>query len=354
VAHDGFARQIEGEAARRHRTQDGRLMEQMPTVHTESPAPSQSAQSWALVGPGAVGLYYGGLLARAGAALHILARSDYAALTADGIVIRQVDPRTGALRDTHTVRPAGVERDAAAIGPVDRVIIAAKSTVNQALLPSLRALVEPGRTTLLTLQNGMGNAEWLAEHFPSNPVLAGLCFVCVNRTAPGVVENYHPGRVEIGSSGERWPTVAADAVAAFAGAGVKATFSPVLDAALWRKLCWNVPFNGLAIAAGGITTDLILNDAALTARARRLMTEVQRAAQLSGHAIADSFLQGQFDVTEKMGAYQPSSLIDYLHGRPVEVEAIFGEPLRRGRALGVAMPELEQLYRELIELVQQR
>ena len=315
---------------------------------------SNAPQSWALVGPGAVGLYYGGLLARDGAALHVLARSDYAELAADGIVIRMVDPRSGALSTTHTIRPARVEQDAAAIGPVDRVLIAAKSTVNEALLGSLQALVAPGRTTLLTLQNGMGNAEFLAKHFPTNPVLAGLCFVCVNRTAPGVVENYHPGRVEIGSLGERWPDVAAEVVAAFAAAGVQATFSPVLDAALWRKLCWNVPFNGLSIAAGGITTDLILKDAALTERARRLMEEVQHAAQLCGHVIADSFLQGQFDVTAKMGAYRPSSLIDYVDGRAVEVDVIFGEPLRRGQALGLAMPELERLYAELIRLVGQR
>ncbi|MFT5825332.1 MAG: 2-dehydropantoate 2-reductase [Yoonia sp.] len=308
----------------------------------------------ALVGPGAIGLYYGGLLAKAGAALHVLARSDLAALRADGITIRMVDPRSGELSATHTICSSGVEQDAAAIGAVDLVIIAAKATVNQDLLPSLQALVEPGRTTLLTLQNGMGNAELLAQHFPDNPVLAGLCFVCVNRTAPGVVENYLPGRVEIGSLQDRWAAVAEQVVGAFSDAGIKAKLSPVLDGALWRKLCWNVPFNGLAIAAGGITTDLILADAQLADRARRLMAEIQAAAALCGHEIADSFLQEQFDVTATMSAYRPSSLIDYLDGRAVEVDAIFGEPLRRGQALGLKMPELAQLYAELIAAVAAR
>ncbi|CAA6690423.1 2-dehydropantoate 2-reductase (EC [Lentimonas sp. CC19] len=310
-----------------------------------------SSTRCALVGPGAIGLYYGGLLAKAGASLHVLARSDAAALREDGITIRMVDPRSGELSETHSVRPSAIETDAAAIGAVDLVIISAKATVNCDLLPSLQHLVEPGRTTLLTLQNGMGNAELLAKHFPTNPVLASLCSVCVNRSAPGVVENYLPGRVEIGSLGERWPERAAEVVADFTAAGVKANFSPVLDAALWRKLCWNVPFNGLAIAAGGITTDLILADAGLAARARRLMAEVQAASALCGHEIADSFLQGQFDVTERMGAYRPSSLIDYLDGRAVEVEAIFGEPLRRGQALGLEMPELAQLHAELVTAV---
>ncbi|NBB77928.1 MAG: hypothetical protein GVY36_00520, partial [Verrucomicrobia bacterium] len=118
-----------------------------------------------------------------------------------------------------------------------------------------------------------------------------------------------------------------------------------------RKLCWNVPFNGLAIAAGAITCDQILADPALKARADVLMKEVQAAAARAGHNIEDSFMEGQFTVTEKMGAYQPSSLIDYVEQRPVEVEAIWGEPLRRGEALGLPMPELAMLYRKIKEAV---
>jgi 2-dehydropantoate 2-reductase len=311
-------------------------------------------QRCALVGPGAIGLYYGGLLANSGVALHVLARSDYQVLCADGIIIRMVDLRSGELSKTHVIRATSIEQDPAAIGAVDWVIIAAKATVNSELLASLQPLVEPKRTTLLTLQNGMGNAEFFARHFPENPVLAGLCFVCVNRTAAGMVENYLPGRVEIGSLQDRFPSAAEQAVAAFAEAGVKCELSPILDAALWRKLCWNVPFNGLAIAAGGISTDLILADAELVQRAWRLMREIQAAAAADGHMIADSFLQGQFDVTMKMGAYRPSSLIDYLDYRAVEVEAIFGEPLRRGQALGLVMPELTKLYAELVAAVRER
>jgi len=106
--------------------------------------------------------------------------------------------------------------------------------------------------------------------------------------------------------------------------------------------------------AGGMTTDLILADSELVRRARRLMKELQATAALCGHVITDSFLQGQLDVTEKMGAYQPSSLIDFLDGRAVEVEAIFGEPLRRGQSMGLAMPELSKLYAELLEAVADR
>lgn len=301
----------------------------------------------ALVGPGAIGLYYGGLLARSGVRLHVLARSDYNTLRRQGITLRMIDMQSGNAAAEYAIKPEAVEQAPDSIGLADWVIIAAKATANLELLPTLQALVAPGKTVLLTLQNGMGNAEFLAQHFPENPILAGLCFVCVNRVAPAIVENYLPGRVEIGSLDDRYPEIAARAVESFANADIDCKQATVLDAAIWRKLCWNVPFNGLAIAAGGITTDRILADDRLAYRARRLMEEIQAAAAGEGHVIEDAFLHKQFDVTKYMNAYRPSSLIDFQEGRAVEYEAIFGEPLRRAQKLGVEMPELEKLYTQL-------
>ena len=89
-------------------------------------------------------------------------------------------------------------------------------------------------------------------------------------------------------------------------------------------------------------------------RARVLMEEIRSAARKAGHPIEDSFLDRQFEVTATMGAYQPSSLIDFLDGRPVEVDAIWGEPLLRGRRLGVEMPTLEKLNTEIRQALKQR
>jgi 2-dehydropantoate 2-reductase len=133
----------------------------------------------------------------------------------------------------------------------------------------------------------------------------------------------------------------------FKSAGVDCRAEDSLEGILWKKLCWNIPFNGLAIAAGGITTDQILADPGLNARARRLMAEVRDAAALRGHIVSEQHLQGQMDVTAGMGPYRPSSLIDYLEGREVEVSGIWGEPLRRGLAAGAKMPELSQLKQEI-------
>ena len=101
------------------------------------------------------------------------------------------------------------------------------------------------------------------------------------------------------------------------------------------------------MAAGGITTDFILEDKELSKRARSLMEEIQGAATAFGVAIEDDFLDRQFELTRPMGAYKPSSLLDFLAGREVEIESIFGEPLRRGTRVNVHMPELQRLYGQL-------
>ncbi|MFM7742237.1 MAG: ketopantoate reductase C-terminal domain-containing protein, partial [Verrucomicrobiota bacterium] len=101
------------------------------------------------------------------------------------------------------------------------------------------------------------------------------------------------------------------------------------------------------IAGGGITTDLILADPGLNDRAYRLMKEVQAAALARGHGFEDAHIKRQFVVTVGMGPYRPSSLIDFLEGRDVEVEGIWGEPLRRGTEAGVAMPETRRLLAEI-------
>jgi 2-dehydropantoate 2-reductase len=227
------------------------------------------------------------------------------------------------------------------------VIVAAKATANDRLAEMMIPMVGPS-TRLLTLQNGMGNVENLLRLFGKDrPVVGGLCFTCINRTADGVIESLLPGYVQFGQLGQQLSAEVQIIVHTFSNAGIKVRTSDSLDEALWRKLCWNVPFNGLSIAAGGITTDLILADPALKNRAQVLMLEVQAGARAHGVEIEDAFLEKQFELTEPMGPYKPSSLIDYLDGKPVEVDAIWGEPLRRAQEKGRMVPEMDRLLREL-------
>jgi 2-dehydropantoate 2-reductase len=209
-------------------------------------------------------------------------------------------------------------------------------------------------TAVLTLQNGLGSDEELASLVGAERVIGGLAFIALNRTAPGEVWCFHHGSLTIGEY-DRAPLARTKGLAAqLRAAGIKVDVADNLASARWHKLVWNIPFNGLTIVNGGVTTDRICADPRLAARVRVLMKEVQAGAQKCGHIIHDDFLRGQFDVTPPMGAYRPSSLVDFLAGREVEIEAIWGEPLRRAQAAGAEMPELSRLYEELKQAMSNR
>jgi 2-dehydropantoate 2-reductase len=296
----------------------------------------------AIVGSGAVGGYYGARLARAGEEVHFLLRSDYAVVRDQGWHVTDHE-------GTWELRPALAHNSPDTIGVCDGVIIAAKSTSNPALPPLVRPLLGPS-TWVLTIQNGLGNVEFHAAYAGPERIVGGLAFVCINRVAPGVIRKFIPGSVRLGEFMRPARERTRDLAARFVRAGVDCAAVDSLSEALWRKLVWNVPFNGLTIAAGGVTTDVVLARPDLLALVWELMREVRAGAAALGIDIPDSFLQRQIDVTYPMGAYQPSSLIDYLAGREVEIEAIWGEPLRRARAAGVVLPKLGELYAQLQKL----
>lgn len=295
-----------------------------------------SSPTLAIVGSGSVGGYYGARLASV-AEVSFLMRRDLAAVRERGLTIHSI------AGDLHldSVRAFATTEE---IGPVDLVVIAIKSTANEALSDLLPPLLKSG-TILLTLQNGLGNEAFLARHFPAHPILGGLCFVCINRGEPGVIHHLAHGRVEMGAFSH--PQALAPVADLFVRAGLDCRVLPDLGLARWRKLVWNVPFNGLSIAAGGIDTQQILADPALLARTRALMAEVIAVAAALGHAIDPAFAEGNIKGTLEMGPYQPSSLVDFLAGQAVEVEAIWGAPRREAERLGIPAPHLDSLHREI-------
>jgi 2-dehydropantoate 2-reductase len=297
----------------------------------------------AIVGAGAVGGYYGVLLARTGPEVNFLLRRDLAHVRAHGLRVQQPPAGYFPLR---RVRAFGTTAE---IGPVDLVVIGLKATANDQL-PRLLPPLLGEHTAILLLQNGLGGDEFLARHFGAERVLGGLCFVCLNRTSPGEITCTLPGYLALGEFAGPPTARLRELAARFTAAGVKTIVADNLAEARWQKLVWNVPFNGLAIAAGGVTTDVIMADADLRAEARGLMDEIAAAAARFDYAVPPGFIQLQLDRTAAMGAYRPSSLIDWQEGRAVEVEAIWGEPLRRAQAAGAAMPRLEKLYTRLKSL----
>lgn len=299
------------------------------------------AQRVAVIGAGAVGSYYGARLAEAGHDVRFLLRRDYEAVRAGGLHVRSVDG------DLHLPQPF-VAATSAAIGTVDWVLCALKATSIDEVPALLAPCLGPG-TRILVLMNGLGLEERFSTWFGAERVYGGLAFTCINRGEPGVVNHLRYGPITIGHVENDAAQLEA-AARLWAGTAVQATTEPSLLRARWEKLCWNIPFNGITIAAGGVGTERVMADEELRAEARALMEEVVRLgnadlahhgerARLNGREVIERMIA----LTATMGDYRPSTLIDFLEGRPLEVEAIFGEPLRRARTLAEPAPRIEML-----------
>jgi 2-dehydropantoate 2-reductase len=314
----------------------------------------------AVVGSGAVGAYYGGRLAQHGHDVHFLVRGDFHAVKANGWTIRSCDgdfvlpPQSLHVYD----RPEMMPR-------VDLVLVTLKTTSNEAFGQLIGPLLGEG-TCILTIQNGLGNEDRLALLFGAERILGGMAFVCINRLAPGVIHHIEHGLVRLGEFTPRG-TVACrsartEAVAAlFRGAGIRCQGIDDLRRGRWEKLVWNVPFNGLG-AVLDWTTDRLIATERGRALVEGLMREVIAAARADGADLAAEGTEGtaeegisaiisrQIEQTLTMGAYMTSMQVDRREGRPLEVESILGEPLRRAREARVETPVLYALY-ELAGLV---
>jgi 2-dehydropantoate 2-reductase len=141
---------------------------------------------------------------------------------------------------------------------------------------------------------------------------------------------------------------------AFRQSGIDCRVVENLALERWRKLVWNISFNGLAVAAGGIDTEKILTDPELYKEIRALMYEVIAAANECGFPLENAVADEQLRLTRSIGTYKPSTLVDFEAGNPLELEAIWGEPLRRAKAAGAEVPRLEKLYSVLKTLDAQR
>ena len=306
-----------------------------------------------VIGCGALGSYYGALLSRIGGVVHFLSRSDYDAVRQHGVRILS--------SSGDFIAHPKVSMSPENIGPCDVVLICLKTTANDQLPRLLRPML--GQQTLaITLQNGLGNEEVLASVVDPARVLGGLCFVCLNRLEPGVVRHTGYGHVLLGEFQRSPQQRTHDLAALFVRAGVKCSVTKNLEEAHWEKLVWNIPFNGLgtasaagyeAIFTGHVpeswtrqtcrTTDLLLDGGRWEELVRELMGEVIGTAQAMGLGLGPDLATKQIDRTRSMGAYKASTLIDFELGKPLEIETMFLNPLRKAKELGVAAPRLTAL-----------
>ncbi len=295
----------------------------------------------AILGAGALGCYYGARLAEAGHDVTFIMRSAYDTVAEQGLHIHSI------FGDIHLPRPH-IARTPQECGPADLVIVCWKTTCNPLLAEALPPLLHEG-TRVLTFQNGMGNAEAISRIVPAERVFIGLCFVCVMMNTPGVVEHLEKGNIQFAPA---LPTdsgleQAQELAALFTGTPVQTACFRHAEQILWCKLSWNIPFNGLCLAHGGISIRQLFTMPQEVQRAGDIMREVCRAAELRGFPLPQEIVQQQMDSTAAMGDFIPSSAVDYNRRRPVEYDAIWGTPLQLAQECGAAVPEWAQLAADI-------
>ncbi len=295
----------------------------------------------AILGAGALGCYYGARLAEAGMDVSFIMRSDYDEVKEHGLNVKSVHG------DINLPHPS-VFKSSRDVGEADLVIVTWKTTSNGQLAASLPPLLKPG-TIVLTLQNGMGNAEAISSIVPPGNVYVGLCFICAMRERAGQISHLEGGDIQFAPYifSEENERQAESLAQLFAAAKIQTRSFGQAEQIQWYKLVWNIPFNGLCLAKGGINIEELYRDPANVSRARQIMEEVVASAKARGYSLPGTLVDFQMKRTENMGAFTPSSAVDYNMHRPVEYDAIWGIPLQKAREAGAHIPEWEQLDREI-------
>ncbi|MER7762702.1 2-dehydropantoate 2-reductase [Streptomyces sp. NPDC097619] len=305
------------------------------------------------VGAGAVGGYFGALLARAGEDVTFLVRPGRAA------VLRERGLRISGLGEDWSVSPTLVTADTLD-GPYDLVLLSVKSTALEAALDGLAPAVGPD-TVIVPLLNGLAQLDALTARFGPGPVLGGVAKVVTTLDADGGILRLAPPAVVL--TGEL-PAPGADAGAgtgaaagtaavagasdrvsavrkALTGAGIDSPDTPDALGAMWHKWAFIVSLAALTVLGGGSVGEVNAAPGG-PELARAVLAEAAAVAAAAGRPLpADELALTEGVVTASGSPLTPSLYRDLLAGAPTEVEHLFGDLTARARALGVATPLLD-------------
>jgi len=304
---------------------------------------SNRNRNYAIVGTGALGGYYGARLQKAGFEVHFLLRSDYDRVKKHGLVVESPEgdftlPHVRAYRDAHEMPKCDV------------IIVGLKTTQNH-FLPKLLPPLVKDSSAVLVMQNGLDAEPEVAKIVGAERVIGGLCFLCSYKVSPGHICHLDYGTITLGEYARdykplgitnRMLLIASD----FKRAGIPIRMSEDLLLSRWKKLVWNIPYNGLSVVLNARTDELMANPDTLML-VEQIMGEVRAGAKSCDRIIPDDFIQSMLEHTHKMKPYRTSMKIDYDESRPLEVEAILGNPLRVAERAGMKLPQISVLYRML-------
>ncbi|MGU3666344.1 ketopantoate reductase family protein [Methylobacterium sp. A49B] len=292
----------------------------------------------AVVGAGAVGCYYGFLLARAGHAVTLIGRPALVeAVRADGLVLEGSE-KTASVPVRATVDGDGV-------AGADLVLVCVKSGDTEAAGAMIAAHLEPS-ATILSLQNGVDNAERLADLL-GRAVVPVAVYVATAMAGPGRVRHNGRGDLILGAS------EASDRIAAaLTAAGAPTTVSGRALDALWGKLIMNCAYNALS-ALTQLPYGRLVQGEGVVAAMTDVVQECVTVAEAAGVSVAPDIFDSVMALSTAMADQRSSTAQDLARGRPSEIDHLNGYVVRKGAALGIPTPANRMLH-TLVKLVEQK
>ena len=282
----------------------------------------------AVVGAGAVGCYYGGLLLRAGHDVTFIGRQPHV----DAINAR------GLLLDTKTFNghlPAKAATDTTTLAAPDLVLVCVKSADTEAAGRSLAGHLR-GETSVLSLQNGVDNAQRLGA-VTGHAIIPVVVYVGSEMAGPGHVRHHGGGDLAIG------PSAASAALAEMLqAAGIGITIADDIDKTLWSKLIINCAFNALS-AVAGISYGPMLEVEGTGDVVTRAVQEAVTVARACGVSISDDIIAHILNIPAMMPNQMSSTAQDLARGKPSEIDFLNGYVVRKGAELGIATPTNQAL-----------
>jgi 2-dehydropantoate 2-reductase len=288
-------------------------------------------------GAGAVGAFFGGLLARYGQDVQFVARGPHLeAIRTRGIVIEST--LLGQVRTP----PLPAASTAGHLDKADLVLVCVKAHHTAAILDDLTEAMHSG-TVIVPLQNGVESDEVLAGRFGRGRVATAVVYVGATLEQPGVVNHVAPGAIILGArlgfDGGRLPPIRD--VLATSGQQITITHDILYER--WHKLIWNAGFNTVS-AVANLAPAGILKIPELRELVIGVMREVVAVANAQGIMLRESDIREQIAWTNGATAITTSMMVDRARGRSMEVDAVIGVVMRKGRELGIPTPLSGALY----------
>jgi len=292
----------------------------------------------AVMGAGAVGCYYGGMLARAGHDVTLIGRPNHVdAIQCDGLLLDKQSFKE------HVRLQASTEPSAVAGATL--VLFCVKSTDTESAVAAIRPHLLPG-ALVLSLQNGVDNAVRLQAALPDQEVAASVVYVATEMPGPGHVK--HNGRGELVVAASK---TTADAAALLVAAGVPTDISTNVEGALWAKLILNCAYNALSAITQQPYGQLVQGEGVQDV-IRDLVNECLAVAQADGITVPGDVWQAVERIAQTMPQQLSSTAQDLARGKRSEIDHLNGYVLRRGEVLGIATP-VNRVMHTLVKLLEE-